>query len=128
MWGNLFEKGHTILCAFYFAKKVKKLNDKQYIIPHNYKENGKILGMFEKQSAFIAAVLTLSYGYIIFKLPIAFNIRLILFSLILPLSWIALTSFTKETAIDFLAVVFKWKQYKNIYLYKGRGDKFERIL
>ena len=48
-----------------------------YIIPHNYSENGKILGIVEKQSLYVAAAWFVPVTFLNFRfLPFSTDVRI----------------------------------------------------
>jgi len=89
-----------------------------YIIPHNYTDNGKILGIIEKQSVYTALIFFVPACFFNFKLLsfLSLDIRLFTFILfILPISCIILVGIGGDTFIDFI---------KNVYCFYKRAKRY----
>ena len=91
-----------------------------YVIPHNYTDNGKILGIVETQSVYTAAIWFLPMSYIVFwLLPFSLNVRIGLFIIfVVPPTAIALVGIGSETLFDFLTFVYKYYKRAKFYHYE----------
>jgi hypothetical protein len=49
---------------------------KQYIIPHNYKDNGRVLNLFPAKQLTRALIVAVPLTLLIFNLPLALNAKL----------------------------------------------------
>lgn len=95
-----------------------------YIIPFNYSDSGKILGIIERESLIAALVWAVPLTFLNFKfLPCSVDIRLFIFILLIcPPTIILLTGLGGETVVDFIKYYRKFLLYRRIYLYE-RGGK-----
>ena len=90
-----------------------------YIIPHNYTDNGKILGMIEKESLITAAVWFLPMTLLIMKLPLSVNTRIYLFMfIVVPPTLFALIGIGSETLVDMLKFIFRFMSRSKVYTYE----------
>lgn len=94
--------------------------EETYIIPHNYKENGKILGMIEKESLVTAAVWFIPMTYIIFKfLPLAIDYKIFAFMIVVvPPTFFALVGIGSETLVDFAKFILRFMKRSKVYTYE----------
>jgi len=90
-----------------------------YIIPHNYTDNGKILGMIEKESLITAAVWFLPMTLLVMKLPLSVDNRIYLFMfLVVPPTLFALVGIGSETLVDMLKFIFRFTKNSKVYTYE----------
>jgi hypothetical protein len=96
-----------------------------YIIPHNFTDNGKILGFIEKQSAASALIWFVPAAFINFKfLPFCLDIRILTFILLVcPVTLIFLTGIGGETLVDFARYLFGFLKRKRVYIYERKNDR-----
>ena len=94
--------------------------EETYIIPHNYTDNGKILGMIEKQSLITAAVWAIPMTLIIFKfLPLNTDYKIFAWMfLVVPPTVFALVGIGSETLVDFAKFVFRFMKRSKVYTYE----------
>lgn len=94
--------------------------EETYIIPHNYTDNGKILGMIEKQSLITASAWCLPTTYIVFKfLPLSLDYKIFTFMfLVVPPTVLALVGIGSETLVDFIKFVFRFMNRSKVYTYE----------
>ncbi|OGO79662.1 MAG: hypothetical protein A2Y21_01270 [Clostridiales bacterium GWC2_40_7] len=91
-----------------------------YIIPHNYSDNGKILGIVEKQSLYFAAAWFVPMTFLNFKfLPFSVDVKIfVLILLILPPTLFILIGVGGDTLLDFLRYVYSFYKNARIYHYE----------
>ena len=91
-----------------------------YIIPHNYTDNGKILGIIEVQSVYVASIWFLPMTYLDFwLLPFSLNTRIMLFIIIIcPPTIFALVGIGSETLLDFIKFVYNFYKKAKFYPYE----------
>jgi len=91
-----------------------------YIIPHNYTDNGKILGIIEVQSVYLAACWFLPTTVLNFWLiPLGLDYKLFIFVLvILPPTAIALLGIGSDTILDFAKYVRNFYKRSKVYTYE----------
>lgn len=91
-----------------------------YIIPHNYCDNGKILGLVEKQSLYIAAAWLVPMTFLNFKfLPLTTDVKIfILILLILPPTLFILIGVGGDTLPDFIKYVYQFYKRAKIYYFE----------
>ena len=94
--------------------------EETYIIPHNYTDNGKILGMIEKESLITAALWFIPMTFIIFKFsPLSIDYNIILFMVIVcPPTVLALIGIGSETLADFVKFIFRFMKRSKVYTYE----------
>lgn len=90
----------------------------KYIIPHNYTDNGKILGIVEKQSLYLAAIWFVPMTFLNFRfLPFGIDISIYVeILLVIPPTIFAIVGIGGETLIDFICSVYSY--YKKAKLYE----------
>lgn len=90
-----------------------------YIIPHNYTDNGKILGMIEKESLITAAVWFIPMTLLVFKLPFSVNVRIYMFMfIVIPPTIFALVGIGSETLVDMLKFIIRFMTRSKVYTYE----------
>ncbi|MEM1724157.1 MAG: hypothetical protein QXW71_00050 [Thermoplasmata archaeon] len=92
-----------------------------YIIPHNYTDNGKILGIIEKQSIYAALIFFVPACVFNFKLLsfLSLDLRLFTFILfILPITSIILVGIGGDTFIDFAKYVYNFYKRAGIFFFE----------
>lgn len=93
-------------------------NQDIYIIPHNYKDNGKILGIIELQSLYAALIWFIPLTYLNFWLmPFGLNTKVFVFIIfILPPTLLILVGVGNDTLPNYLKYIYNF--YKNARIYK----------
>jgi|SRR3989339_2195371 len=91
-----------------------------YIIPHNYRDSGKILGIIEKQSLFVAALWLIPVSYLNFYLlPFSVDIKIFIqIIVVMPPTAIILTGLGGDTVLNFLRDVNRFYNNAKIYYFK----------
>ena len=91
-----------------------------YIIPHNYTDNGKILGIIEKESVYLALGWFVPMAILNFKvLPFNFTAKVYIFMLlIMPPTLIALIGVGSDTLFNFLKYVYNYYKNAKVYYYE----------
>lgn len=91
-----------------------------YIIPHNYVDNGKILGIVEKQSLYVAAAWFLPMTFLNFRfLPFSIDIKLFAqILLIIPPTLFILIGVGGDTLLDFAQYVYSFYTRAKVYHYE----------
>jgi hypothetical protein len=94
--------------------------EETYIIHHNYTDNGKILGTFEKKSVITAIAWVVLLSFVNFwLLPIPFDAKLyVLIILIIPPAVFLLLGVDGEPLVDFLVDVAKFYKNAKVYFYE----------
>ena len=98
-----------------------EMNDEDtYIIPHNYCDNGKILGIVEKQSLYTAAawfapVSFLNFRFLQFSVDVRIFVEIIF---VIPPTLFILIGVGGDTLIDFIKYVYRYYSRGKIYLYE----------
>ena len=98
-----------------------EMNDEDtYIIPHNYSDNGKILGIVEKQSLYAAAAWFIPLSFLNFKiLPFSIDIKIFLEILvIIPPTLFILIGVGGDTLLDFIRYVCRYYTRTKVYYYE----------
>jgi hypothetical protein len=90
-----------------------------YIIPHNYRDNGKILGLIEKRSFIQGLAFMGPSGFLLFYiLPLAIKVKIYIFILlILPPTAIIMVGIGHDSLEDFLKYVYYYYQRAKVYHY-----------
>lgn len=98
-------------------------NDDKYIIPHNYTDNGKILGIVEKQSLYLAASWFIPMTFLNFRiLPFSVDIKIFFqILLITPPTIIALVGIGGDTLFDFLKYIIWFYRNAKVYTKEIEG-------
>jgi hypothetical protein len=94
-------------------------DEETYIIPHNYVDNGKILGIVEKQSLYIAAGWFVPMTFLDFKfLPFSIDVKIfVLILFILPPTLFILIGAGGDTLPDFFKYVYRFYRNARVYHY-----------
>lgn len=89
-----------------------------YIIPHNYIDNGKFLGLIEMQSIYTAGIICVPLTAINFwLLPVPLSVSIITFIVfIAPITLVSLVGIGQDTLVNFLRFIYKF--YRNAKVYK----------
>lgn len=91
-----------------------------YIIPHNYSDNGKILGIVEKQSLYLAAAWFLPVSFLNFKLlPFSIDVQLFIeILLVIPPTLFILIGVGGDTLLDFVRYVYQFYTRAKVFYYE----------
>lgn len=91
-----------------------------YIIPHNYTDNGRILGIVEKQSLYVAVAWFVPVTFLNFKfLPFSIDVKLfILILFVVPPTLFILIGVGGDTLLDFLRYVYRYYSRAKVYFYE----------
>jgi len=90
---------------------------KQYIIPHNYKDNGRIFNMFQPKAFMQAIFVFFPLSYIIMNLPFSLNMKLFLVILFAgPPTFAILFGYA-----EWLGWIIHYSRNKKIYIYGGEN-------
>lgn len=86
------------------------------IIPANYTEAGKILGLFEVRNLIEAAVLCLPLlALLLFCLPFAITVNIVISAIIIvPLGGFALMGIHDYSLLNFVRVYWKWRKNRAV--------------
>lgn len=98
----------------------RDLEEELYIIPHNYTENGKILGIFDKKALTVALIWFIPTAAIIYNLPIDKKIiktGMFFVISILPAA-IVIMGIDDEPILNILKFFLKFNKKKKLYIYK----------
>lgn len=98
-----------------------EINDEDtYIIPHNYSDNGKILGIVEKQSLYTAAAWFIPLTFLNFRfLPFSIDVKIfVLILVIIPPTLFILIGVGGDTLLDFIRYVYRYHTRAKVYHYE----------
>jgi hypothetical protein len=98
-----------------------EMNDEDtYIIPHNYSDNGKILGIVAKQSLYAAAVWFIPVSFLNFKfLPFSIDVKIFVeILLVIPPTLFILIGLGGDTLVDFIRYVYRYYTRAKVYYYE----------
>lgn len=92
-----------------------------FLIPANFEDSGKILGLFSTRNVVEAVVLALPFGYLIFKLlPVSLTMRIIFASIIvIPVGGFALMGIRDDPLSIFVRTWWQWYKNRKIIEYRG---------
>lgn len=95
-------------------------DENTYIIPHNYSDNGKILGIVAKQSLYTAAAWFVPLTFLDFKfLPFSVDIKIfVLILVIIPPTLFILIGVGGDTLLDFIRYVYRYYTRAKVYHYE----------
>lgn len=101
------------------------MTEQTIIIPTNYTDSGKLLGMFEKRNTIEAVCLALPVILLIVMLsPFPININLIIGAVILvPLCGFALFGIRDYSLIGYLLIYCRWRHSRRKITYRGRENE-----
>lgn len=91
-----------------------------YIIPHNYRDNGKILGLIDKESFYVGLTWVLIWLFIFYYIPIPrIVVKIVLFVTVglLPAA-IVFVGFGYDTVIDVAKYYLNFTKNSRIYHYE----------
>lgn len=91
-----------------------------YIIPHNYQENGKILGLIDKQSFLIGISWILVWLFAFYFMSvIPRNVRIVSFIVVALLpAGIVFVGIGHDTVYDFVKYYMNFKKTAKLYYYE----------
>jgi hypothetical protein len=94
--------------------------DDYYIIPKNYTENGKILGIIEKQSFIIGSVWGIVWAFILYFFPFfSVLVRLLIFIVlgVFPAA-IIFVGIGHDTVVDYIKYYLQFSKNAKVYKYE----------
>ena len=102
------------------TKEEITLND--FLIPANFEDSGKIMGLFSTRNVVEAVILVLPFAFCIFNLvPLSLTWKIILSSLI-PIGGFALMGIRDDPLSIFVRTWFEWRKNRKILEYRGEID------
>ena len=98
------------------------LND--FLIPANFEDSGKIMGLFSTRNVVEAVILVLPFAFCIFKLvPLSLTWKIILSSVfVIPIGGFALMGIRDDPLSIFVRTWFEWRKNRKILEYRGEID------
>ena len=95
------------------------MND--FLIPANFEDSGKILGMFSVRNVIEAVILALPFAFIIFKLlPFGLTMKIILSSVfVIPIGGFSLMGIRDDSLSVFVRTWWQWRKNRKIIDYRG---------
>ena len=101
------------------------MNPQTIVIPTNYTDSGKLIGMFEKRNTIEAVCFTLPVILLITMLsPFPININLIIGAVVLvPLCGFSLFGVRDYSLLSYLLIYCKWRKKRRIITYKGSDNE-----
>ena len=101
-----------------------------FLIPANFEDSGKIMGLFSTRNVVEAVILVLPFAFCIFKLvPLSLTWKIILSSVfVIPIGGFALMGIRDDPLSIFVRTWFEWRKNRKILRRCGRysGAKRER--
>lgn len=91
------------------------------IIPANYTDAGRILGLFEIRNLIEAVILSVPLLFLtLFCLPFALTVNIVLAAiLVVPVGGFALLGIHDYSLINFIRVYRKWRKHRRIVDFKA---------
>lgn len=104
------------------TKEEITLND--FLIPANFEDSGKIMGLFSTRNVVEAVILVLPFAFCIFKLvPLSLTWKIILSSVfVIPIGGFALMGIRDDPLSIFVRTWFEWRKSRKILEYRGEID------
>ena len=98
------------------------MND--FLIPANFEDSGKIMGLFSTRNVVEAVILVLPFALCIFKLvPLSLTWKIILSSVfVIPVGGFALMGIRDDPLSIFVRTWFEWRKNRKILEYRGEID------
>ncbi len=92
------------------------------VIPTNYTDSGKLLGLFERRNVIEAVCLTLPVIFLIVLLsPFDINVNIIIGAVVLvPLCGFSLFGVRDHSLISYLLIYCRWRHSRRKITYRGR--------
>ena len=94
---------------------------KQYYIPANFTDAGRLLGMFEMRNGIEAVILVVPLFFVCFSyLPFSLTTNLIItMTAIVPTGGFALIGINDDCLTRFIRTWFNWKRKRGIIFFRG---------
>jgi hypothetical protein len=94
------------------------------VIPANYTDAGRILGVFEFRKLIEAAVLCVPLlAFLLFNLPFAITTNIVLAAIVVvPLGGFALMGIHDYSLLNFVRVYWKWRHERKILTFEGEVE------
>lgn len=104
------------------TKEEITLND--FLIPANFEDSGKIMGLFSTRNVVEAVILVLPFAFCIFQLvPLSLTWKIILSSVfVIPIGGFALMGIRDDPLSIFVRTWFEWRKNRKILEYRGEID------
>ena len=104
------------------TKEEITLND--FLIPANFEDSGKIMGLFSTRNVVEAGILVLPFAFCIFKLvPLSLTWKIILSSVfVIPVGGFALMGIRDDPLSIFVRTWLEWRKNRKILEYRGEID------
>ena len=98
------------------------MND--FLIPANFEDSGKIMGLFSTRNVVEAVILVLPFAFCIFNLvPLSLTGKIILSSVfVIPIGGFALMGIRDDPLSIFVRTWFEWRKNRKILEYRGEID------
>lgn len=98
------------------------MND--FLIPANFEDSGKIMGLFSTRNVAEAVILVLPFAFCIFNLvPLSLTWKIILSSVfVIPIGGFALMGIRDDPLSIFVRTWFEWRKNRKILEYRGEID------
>lgn len=98
------------------------MND--FLIPANFEDSGKIMGLFSTRNVVEAVILVLPFAFCIFNLvPLSLTWKIILSSVfVIPVGGFALMGIRDDPLSIFVRTWFEWRKNRKILEYRGEID------
>ena len=105
------------------TKEEITLND--FLIPANFEDSGKIMGLFSTRNVVEAVILLLPFAFCIFNLvPLSLTWKIILSSVfVIPIGGFALMGIRDDPLSIFVRTWFEWRKNRKILEYRGEIDR-----
>ena len=98
------------------------MNKQTIVIPTNYTDSGKLLGLFERRNVIEAVCLTLPVIFLIVLLsPFDINVNIIIGAVVLvPLCGFSLFGVRDYSLISYPLIYCRWRHSRRKVTYKGK--------
>ena len=101
------------------------MNYESYVIPPNFTDAGRVLGLFETRNVIEAALLTLPILYLcLVLLPFGLTTKLIVtLSLLVPIGGFGLIGIGGDSLTRWVKSWWKWRRQRRLMFYRGEVGK-----
>ncbi len=101
------------------------MNYESYVIPPNFTDAGRVLGLFETRNVIEAMLLTLPILYLcLVLLPFGLTTKLIVtLSLLVPIGGFGLIGIGGDSLTRWVKSWWKWRRQRRLMFYRGEVGK-----
>ena len=101
------------------------MNNESYVIPTNFTDAGRVLGLFEIRNLMETVLLTLPVLYLcVAFLPLALSPKIIVtLCIVIPVGGFGLIGIRDDSLTRFLRSWWRWRRRRGRILYRGESAK-----